>query len=256
LKKPKHPITVRNVLSHTSGLPFKTPIETPTLDILPLSARVRSYAMSPLEFEPDSKYQYSNAGINTAGRIIEVVSGQSYASFLDERLFKPLGMKDTTFWPNAEQIGRLATSYKVGADGKTLEATTVSQLLYPLDGPGREPMPAGGLFATAEDVGIFCRMVLNGGELNGRRYLSENAVKQMTSIQTGDLPNGYGLGWSVAQPPQHNYGHGGAYATNMRIEPDRNLITVFMVQYAGGKSERWKEVHPAFSKAAADAYGK
>ena len=107
LKKPKHPILVRNVLSHTSGLPFATAIENPTLDLYPLATRVRSYAMLPLGFEPDSKYQYSNAGINTAGRIIEVVSGMPYEKFLDKRLFEPLGMKDTTFWLSPEQIKRL-----------------------------------------------------------------------------------------------------------------------------------------------------
>ena len=100
LKRPAHPITVKNVLSHTSGLPFSSPLEEPTLDLLPLAARVRSYAMLPLEFEPDSKYAYSNAGINTAGRIIEVVSGMPYEQFMEQRLFQPLGMKDTTFWPS------------------------------------------------------------------------------------------------------------------------------------------------------------
>ena len=68
--------------------------------------------MTPLQFEPGTKYQYSNAGINTAGRIIEVVSGMPYEEFLDKRLFEPLGMKDTTFWPNEEQLKRLAKSYK------------------------------------------------------------------------------------------------------------------------------------------------
>jgi CubicO group peptidase (beta-lactamase class C family) len=254
LTRPKHPITVRNILSHTSGLGFRTPIEQPTLDILPLSARVRGYAMMPLEFEPDTKYQYSNAGINTAGRIIEVVSGLSYADFLDQRLFKPLGMVDTTFWPTKEQIARIATSYKTDGAGK-LEATTVAQLQYPLDGPGREPMPAGGLFSTAVDIGVFCRMVFNGGELNGRRYLSPEAVKQMTSLQTGELPNGYGLGWSVDKPPKTTFGHGGAYATNMRIDPQRGIITVFMVQYAGAKNDRWKQVLPTFMDAASSAFG-
>src|SRR5207253_3763943 len=95
LGKPKHPITVREILSHTSGMPFRSALEQPTLDLLPLRVAVRGYAMTPLLFEPGSKYQYSNAGINTAGRIIEVVSGTAYEDFLDKRLFGPLGMKDT-----------------------------------------------------------------------------------------------------------------------------------------------------------------
>ncbi len=112
LKRPKQPITVRDVLSHTSGLPFRSAMEEPTLDGLPLRDAVKSYAMTPLKFEPGTKYEYSNAGINTAGRIIEVVSGMPYEDFLDKRLFGPLGMKDTTFWPNEEQLGRLAKSYR------------------------------------------------------------------------------------------------------------------------------------------------
>ena len=108
LKKPGHPVTIREVLSHTSGLPFKSAIEEPTLDGLPLDKAVRSYAMTTLQTEPGTHYQYSNAGINTAARIIEVVSGKKYEDFMQERFFDPLGMKDTTFWPSEEQLARLA----------------------------------------------------------------------------------------------------------------------------------------------------
>ena len=116
LKKPAHPITVRNILSHTSGLPFSSLMEQPTLDLLPLRDAARSYAMTPLQFEPDTRYQYSNAGINTAGRIIEVVSGMPYEEFMDRRLFRPLGMVDTTFWPSERQLSRLARAYKPGPE--------------------------------------------------------------------------------------------------------------------------------------------
>src|ERR1043166_5677609 len=104
LRKPSHPITVREILSHTSGLPFSSALERPTLDMLRLRDAVRSYAMMPLEFEPGSKYQYSNAGINTAGRIIETISRMPFEDFLEQRLFRPLGMKNTTFWPTATQL--------------------------------------------------------------------------------------------------------------------------------------------------------
>lgn len=252
LKKPKHPITVRNVLSHTSGLPFASIMEQPTLDILPLHVAVKSYAMTPLVFEPDSKYQYSNAGINTAGRILEVVSGMPYEEFLDKRLFGPLGMKDTTFWPNEEQLKRLAKSYKPTADKDDLEEIKISQLQYPLNDRARRPMPAGGLFSTAADVARFCQMVLNGGTFEGKRYLSEEAVKTMTSKQTGALKDGYGLGWST-----HNgvFGHGGALATNMNIDSHRGLITVFMVQHAGFPKDGGKS-GGAFQNAAMERFGK
>jgi CubicO group peptidase (beta-lactamase class C family) len=252
LKKPKHPITVRNVLSHTSGLQFKSAMEEPTLDLLPLRVAVKSYAMTPLIFEPDSKYQYSNAGINTAGRIIEVVSGMPYETFLDKRLFEPLGMKDTTFWPNEEQLKRLARSYKPNADKSDLEETKITQLKYPLNDRRRQPMPAGGLFSTASDVGRFCQMVLNGGTFQGKRYLSEAAVKTMTSKQTGDaVQTGYGLGWSTNNGV---FGHGGAYATNMTIDSKRGLIAVFMVQHAGFAKDG-KNSLDVFRKAAEERFG-
>jgi len=253
LKRPAHPITVRNVLSHTSGLPFSSPIEEPTLDVLPLAARVRSYAMLPLEFEPDTKYSYSNAGINTAGRIIEVVSGMPYEQFMDQRLFKPLGMKDTTFWPTEKQVRRLAKSYKPNAAKDGLEETTITQLRYPLTDRTREPMPAGGLFSTAADVARFCQMMLNRGELNGRRYLSEAAVAQMTTRQTPDtVKEKYGLGLSIGDG---EFGHGGAYATNMTIDTQHGLVFVWMVQHAGfpGDGEKSRD---AFMQAAKTAFAK
>jgi CubicO group peptidase (beta-lactamase class C family) len=252
LKRPQHAITVRNVLSHTSGLPFKSAMEQPTLDLLPLRVGALSYAMTPLEFEPESQYKYSNAGINTAGRIIEVVSGMPYEDFLQQRLFDPLGMRDTTFWPNEEQLSRLAKSYKPGQDNTGLEKTIVTQLKYPLDDRRRQPMPAGGLFSTAADVGRFCQMVLGGGEFAGKRYLSPAAVEQMTSKQTPEaLKDQYGFGWATGGG---GFGHGGAYATNMSIDPKRGLITVFMVQHAGFPGNG-RESLAAFRKAAESEFG-
>jgi len=252
LRRPKHPITIHNVLTHTSGLPFASALEAPTLDLLPLSARVRSYAMTPLDFEPDSRYRYSNAGINTAGRIVEVVTQMPFEDFLDKRLFGPLGMKDTTFWPSRAQAARIATSYKPGPGGKSLAATTIGQLRYPLtDRTVRHPMPAGGLFSTARDVARFYRMLLNGGQLDGKRYLSESAVKQMTSRQTpAGLKQSYGFGLTVGGD---FFGHGGAYSTNTTADTRRGLILVWLVQHAGfpGKGG---QAQGAFRKAAVDAF--
>jgi len=245
LKPPAHPITVREVLSHTSGLPFSSPLEQLTLDALPLSVRLKSHAMLPLQFEPGTRYEYSNAGINTAGRIIEVVSGMPYEDFLQQRLFGPLGMKDTTFWPNAEQVARLAKSYGPNQDRTGLVEVPIGQLRYPLDDRvNRFPMPAGGLFSTAADLARFCRMILNGGQLDDRRYLSEEAVRQMTSKQTpAPLLEEYGFGWGTGA----SHGHGGAYKTNMSIDARLGLITVFMVQQAGWCDEqRGNRVLPTF----------
>jgi CubicO group peptidase (beta-lactamase class C family) len=252
LRRPAHPITVKNVLSHTSGLPFSTPLEQPTLDLFPLNARVRSYAMAPLEFEPDSRYQYSNAGINTAARIIEVVSGMPFEQFLAVRLFEPLGMTDTTFWPSEAQVERIAKSYEAGADNQGLKETTISQLCYPLtDRMLRFPMPAGGLFATAHDIARFYQMLLNNGELDGKRYLSEAAVKEMTSRQTPpDLPDSYGYGLSVGDS---SFGHGGAYATNTIANTRDGLILVWLVQHASFPGQGG-DAQGVFMRGAAEAF--
>jgi CubicO group peptidase (beta-lactamase class C family) len=210
--------------------------------------------MVPLDFDPDTKYQYSNAGINTAARIIEVVAGQRFEQFLDERLFGPLGMKDTTFWPTDEQVTRLAKSYKPGDGNKGLAETTITQVYYPLtDRTERYPMPAGGLFSTAADLARFYQMILNNGEANGRRILSLAAVKQMTTRQTPEnLKNSYGFGF---QTGGNTIGHGGAYSTNSHIETDRGLILIWLVQHAGFPGDG-KTAQETFRRAAIEAFGK
>jgi len=252
LRKPSHPITIRNILAHTSGLPFRSPIEVPTLDRLSLADRVRSYAMAPLDFEPDSKYQYSNAGINTAGRIIEVVSGKSFEAFLDERLLRPLGMKDTSFWPDASQIDRIATAYKPDPKNKGLTETQIDQLQYPLNNrQDRAPMPAGGLFSTASDLSFFYQMLLNKGQWKGKQILSESAVRALTQRQTTKgLPESYGLGFSVGET---HFGHGGAYSTNTSADTKSGLIFVWLVQHAGFPGEGAKS-QDAFLKKATDIF--
>ncbi|WP_206107677.1 serine hydrolase [Paludisphaera rhizosphaerae] len=249
-KPPAHPIKVREILSHTSGLPFSSPIEKPTLDLFPLAERVRSYTTVPLLFEPGTKSQYSNAGINTAGRIIEVVSGMPYETFLNERIFKPLGMVDATFRPTGARLARVAKSYKPVA-GK-LEETTISQLKYPLDSLDRQPMPAGGLFATADDVRRFYQMLANDGVFEGKRILSEKAVRMMTSDQSGEAHSHYGFGIGVGGDGK-TFSHGGAYGTDSGYDKGRRLITVFLVQQASW-TDRGKTVLPTFKKAAFETF--
>ena len=163
-------------------------------------------------------------------------------------------MKDTTFWPTDAQLSRLAKSYRAGGSGKEpdLEEIRIAQLRYPLnDHTHRYPMPAGGLFSTASDLGKFCQMILNGGTVGGKRYLSETAIREMTRDQlspdvkhTPGSPwqggSGYGLGW--ATKPGGVFGHGGAYSTDMSIDPSHGLATVWLVQHAsypgnGNKSQ-------------------
>jgi CubicO group peptidase (beta-lactamase class C family) len=254
LRKPRHPITIREVLSHMSGLPFKSAIEEPTLDGLPLAAAVRSYAMTPLQTEPGTHYQYSNAGINTAARILEMVSGMKYEDFMQRRLFDPLGMKDTTFWPTEEQAQHIAKSYRPDDAKSNLVETRIDQLIYPLtDRIHRFPMPAGGLFSTAQDTALFCQMLLNGGELKGRRYLSEAAFKELTKRQTPEsVQESYGFGLSVGADW---FGHGGAFATNMEIRPAKGLILIWMVQHSRFPGEGAK-AQGVFRNWALERFGK
>lgn len=244
LKKPSRVITLRDILTHTSGLPFMSAMEVPTLDLLGLRECALSYAMTPLEFQPGSKYLYSNCGINTVGRIIEIVSGMGYAEFMDTRLFGPLGMADTTFLPNASHISRLAKAYQPNAAKTGLEEVQIPQLKYPLDDPAREPMPAGGLFSTAIDCARFMQMVLNNGTFEGRRYLSPESVAAMTSKQTPpSLSDGYGFGWAT---DEHYFGHAGACGTNMGADTGLGMITVYLIQQGNGFIGEGNKAHDAF----------
>jgi CubicO group peptidase (beta-lactamase class C family) len=224
---PAHPITVREVMCHTSGMVLAN--DSSLKRTHSLQEDVVQYAARPLRQEPGTKYEYNNCGINTGGRIIEVVSGMPYARFMQQRLFDPLGMKDTTCWPNDQQALRLAHTARRAEDGTGLVEIKQDKDVKPevimkwSDGLGvpaavtadmgagiafeyarRYANPAGGYFSTAHDLGRFCRMLLRGGELDGRRYLSASAVRQMAAIQTGNVKvnpqEAYGVGWSVKIP--------------------------------------------------------
>jgi CubicO group peptidase (beta-lactamase class C family) len=175
LVAPPRPPTVRDALSHTAGLPFgakpevlASPHHTSviTVDRFSLAHAASVYALTPLMTPPGSAYAYSNAGINTVGRIIEVLSGQSFAAFVDARLLQPLGMKDTTFWPSMEQISRLSKCYAPRREGEAEQPEVpIPQLTPPYGSRERGPSPAGGYFSTAADYSRFGRMLLRGGEL-------------------------------------------------------------------------------------------
>lgn len=236
LVKPNHPPTIRQALSHTSGLPFSSAAEQPTLDALPLAEAVKSYAKAPLLSQPGTKYEYSNAGINSAARIIEIVSGQKYEDFLQKRLLEPLGMSETTFWPTEAQAARLAKSYAPNEAGNGLSEQQIDQLKYPLsDRKSRYPMPAGGLFSTAADVGKFAQFLLRGGEFGGKQLLSKTAFTELTKRQTAESTGeSYGLGLTVSDD---QFGHGGAYATSMEVYPQAGVALIWMVQHNGYAGE-------------------
>ena len=263
LKRPPRPVTLRDLLTHTSGL---GDVSAPRPDCS-LAELVMAYSQQPLRFPPGSKWEYSNAGINTLGRIVEVASGQKYEDFLRRRIFSPLGMRDTTFWPGAGQLKRLAKSYKPAQNGRGLEETEISFIKGGLSDHRRTPFPAGGLFSTARDLSCFYQMMLDGGTFKGQRLLSPAAVEQMTRPQTGDIRTGFvdgmsfGFGFAVVKTPAGvtamlspgTFGHGGAYATQSWADPQKDLILVLMIQRAGFPNGDNSPVRRAFQEAAVAA---
>ncbi|MFO1441078.1 MAG: serine hydrolase domain-containing protein [Verrucomicrobiaceae bacterium] len=233
--KPEKPITLRMLLSHTAGIAF--PSRKPTDGAISLKAYVASLIKTPLAFQPGSAYEYG-FGPTVAGRILEIVSGMKYEDFLRTRLFEPLGMKDTTFHPDDAHRARIARTYKMDED--THELVPGYNPFVTSDASVHHmPEPAGGLFSTAQDMGLFYAMVANGGELEGKRILSTKAVKEMlTPVTAGGKQLNYSCGWMhntetqrvCAAMPVGSHGHGGAFATNGWIDPTSGIVAVFMVQ--------------------------
>ncbi|MFM8470212.1 MAG: serine hydrolase domain-containing protein [Limisphaerales bacterium] len=268
LKKPARRITLRDLLTHTAGLNSDVP---ETGRDLMLGERTLAYALQPLSFEPGSKWQYSNPGINTLGRIVEVVSGQNFADFLDARLLKPLGMKDTTFWPTEAQARRVAKAYQPGPDNQGL-AEVGNYFLNgrPLTARWRTAIPAGGLYSTAADMAKFYLMMLNGGVANGKRYLSAAAHQQLTSTQTGEIKTGFtegmswGFGFQVVKQPQGvtamlapgTYGHGGAYGTQSWADPKSGTVYILMIQRARMANGDASDIRKAFQETVVAGLGK
>jgi CubicO group peptidase (beta-lactamase class C family) len=258
------PITLRDVLTHTSGIgelskrdPHLTLAETSKLT-----------GQLPLRFQPGTRWAYSTTGIDIMGRVVEVVSGMPYDAFLQKRLFDPLGMKNTTFWPTEEQAKRLAKSYVLNAQTKKLEETTISYMYNTVaTDRGRPPLGGAGLYSTAEDVVKVYQMMLNQGEFNGQRILKAATVAEMTRKQTGDLKARagmpWGIGFCVVEDPKameanvmltpNSFGHGGAFGTNSWADPGKGVIYILMLQRDRMGNPDNSPMHQAFQTAAAAA---
>ena len=254
---PPRQVTIRDLLTHTGGLG-----DAAVGSRASLAERVAAYAHAPMKFAPGSRFDYSNSGFNTLGRIIEVLSGKSYASFLRHHLLSPLGMSDTTFWPSQR---RVAKGYRPGAGG--LEETSIYARPGDISDTSRPALPAGGLFSTAADVGRFYQMILNGGSIGSRKLLSRESVRKMITIQTDGMKTGtiegvnWGLGFQVVRSPQGmtaglsagSFGHGGSYATQSWADPRRDAVTVLMIQRGGYKDCDFTEPRKVFQDRAAAA---
>ena len=268
-------LTITQILTHTSGLGEANgpkAQEAHTLaDLVPI------WLATPMQYEPGAQWRYTQSGINAAARIVEVISGMSFDQFLQQRLFDPLGMANTTFYPSDEQWQKVATGCAKNKDTGKLEAV-------PPRGDfgkrGRPPQGNGGLYSCAKDYTRFCQMLLNGGTLDGKRILSAEAVKTLSSVHTGELPCGFfqreefgnrgknygwGIGTCVLKEPHAGlaemlspgtFGHGGAWGTQAWIDPVKGRLYVLIVQRANFPNSDASPVREAFQKAAAKALAK
>jgi len=265
-------LTITQILTHTSGLgeasgPAAQQART-LADLVPL------WLSAPMKNEPGEKWQYTQSGINAAGRIVEVVSGMTFDLFLQKRLFDPLGMKHTTFYLDAGPRAQLVTAYSKNKDTGALEPVQPRAEFGPRDRP---PQGNGGLYSTAPDYARLCQMLLNGGKLGGRRYLSAAAIKLLSTPQTGELPTGFfqndaygkhgmkygwGIGTCVLRTPHEGvasmlspgtYGHGGAWGTQAWIDPVKGVAYILMVQRSNFPNSDAGEVRREFQQAVAKA---
>jgi len=268
LKKPARPITLRDLLTHTSGV---AAYPAGLTDVYlkrnrTLSETTVAVSQLPLQFEPGTKWSYSNSGIDTLGRVVEVVSGMSFEAFVQKRILDPLGMADTTFYPTADQRKRVAALYRK-LDGKL--APTPDGLLA-LPAHPQHPIPAGGLYSTAGDLAQLYRFMLNGGEADGKRLLSLKSHDAMTKTQTGDLSTGFvdgmsfGFGWAVVKEPKGvtdtlaagSYGHGGAFGTQGWIDPTAGRFFVLLIQRSDVVNGDASTYRAEFQKRAVEAMTK
>jgi CubicO group peptidase (beta-lactamase class C family) len=248
----KRPITIRDLLRHTAGISYgraknsgkfygEAGVGTKEHDLAEFSKRLASV---PLEFEPGTVWLYGYS-IDVLGRLVEVISGQPFDEFLEERIFQPLGMKDTAFYVPSEKHDRLVTLYSPDSAGGITVATSAAQDSY------KHPVAflsgGGGLVSTTMDYARFCRMLLNEGALGDVRILGKKAVELMRTDHLGDIPKrgpliaqdgtGFGLTFAVVLDPgrrghidsKGTYLWGGAAGTRFWIDPVEDMFCVFMV---------------------------
>jgi CubicO group peptidase (beta-lactamase class C family) len=249
-------ITLRDLLTHTSGLGSAT-VGPAVAAMAAMPARrssdtleevVPRFAEVPLSFQPGTVWEYSPAfGFDTLGRVIEIVSGLKLDQFLRQRIFEPLGMRDTSFSQPGDKLSRVATAYERGENGLR-PGTPLAVLSLSTDPANRYFSGGGGLAGTAEDYNRFAVMLANGGQLDGQRLLSRKTVELMASNHIGQLPfdrpvtdlRGYrfGLGVRVLENPAEastlasrgTFGWAGAFNTNSWIDPVERMVGLLLLQ--------------------------
>jgi CubicO group peptidase (beta-lactamase class C family) len=249
-------ITIRDLLTHTSGLESGGAGAREGARIAPrdtkkaLADYVPRLGAVPADFQPGTRWQYSPlAGIETLGRIVEIASGQTFDRFLRDRIFDPLGMKDTAFFPTDDKASRVVTLYRRVSMG--LERTETPEWLATrtLFSGG------GGLWSTADDYMQFAQMLVNGGVLNGERLLSPRTIDLMASNHVGDLYTGIGqrlqgMGFGLTvevvmdnvaagrRESSGSFGWDGAFGTHFWVDRKEQLVGLLMIQEPVGALSR------------------
>jgi CubicO group peptidase (beta-lactamase class C family) len=269
LVKAKNTLTVRMVMNHTGGFAFELPNYT-TMGgwsrRMPLRNVAVMAAACPLLFEPGTKMQYSNVGIDIGAAIVEIVSNQRWEDFLAERVLKPLDMNNSTFRPSDEQLAKKIEMYDVKGGTKAKWRLQNPSMQRPY-GDDRVFASAGaGLWTTANDQLKFYKMLMNLGiGENGVRILKEETVKSILAVSTRPKGlGGYSLGLNAPRVDGDNewFGHGGAWGTDCAINWHKKQLKIWVIQSAGG-GQPWKNAvdkaaekffAQPFDSASSDAY--
>lgn len=247
------PFTVRHLLTHTSGLRTDSPLrDTLSLDdwlARSLEQTVDAAGRTPLEYEPGTDARYSNIGIATLGRVIEVVSGQPFEAFVTARVFEPLGMRDSYYNVPAGKAARTAPFYHFDVGGTMKVVRRWRPDVHVVN-----TMPNAGVFSTPRDLAVFLQMLLNEGAYNGRRVLQPRTARLMMADHTPHLPQRWGLGWTLGtgrrDRPQvfseRAFSHTGGGRHLMWGDHDEQLIGVVLLQppleWSAAVSDVWSRL--------------
>ncbi len=237
----KKQITIRMVMNHTAGFPFEIPTKQKKgWPALSLRDTAKEAASLPILFEPETKTQYSNTGIDIGAAVIEVVTKKQWDVFLKERVLDPLGMTDTTFNPTDKQLKNSISIYNYKNAAKPEFTRFMSAMPLPHNGANVHPSAGAGLWTTANDQLKFYKMLMNGGiGDNGVRILKEETVRNI--LATSTRPAGMG-GYSLGLTASKNdwFGHGGAWGTNCSVHIDKKQLNLWIVQAVGTKNVKWR----------------
>ena len=244
-RKPKRELTVRDITSHVDGLRKEQPLMNTTT---PLREVARRYAAQPLAAEPGETFKYGTARFAVAGACLEIATGKRYEDFLAERILRPLGMKDTTFDPNADQIARMVKPYTTrGGKFRPANDSCCRQLVFPKPQPVA-PSPGGGLFSTAADMIRFSQMLAHHGDYKDRTIISRRTFDTVFAVLQvpPHVKQPYTCGaWLYGDW----FGHEGAMRTDQRANLRTGESRVFFIQTENAAGKAFFDAKIAWHKA-------